>query len=63
MSIVQGTKTFDEWLATDGKDFANDSSAIKYGTYNAYVDRIAKEAGLDFDESKEFIKIIEAKNS
>lgn len=63
MSVAQGTKTFDEWLATDGKDFANDSSAIKYGTYNAYVDRIAKEAGLDFDESKEFIKIIEAKNN
>ena len=63
MSVAQGTKTFDEWLATDGKDFANDSVAMQFGIYDEYVKRIATEAGLSLDEAKEFRRIIDDKNS
>lgn len=63
MSVAQGTKTFDEWLATDGKGFANDSVAMQKGIYGEYIRRKIREAGFTDDEGLAFVDIINEKNN
>lgn len=63
MSVVQGTKTFDEWLNDEGKRFKYSGDDEQNRAYWAYVSSKAKEGGLDEDETYIFRKQVESKNS
>lgn len=63
LTALQSAKTFNEWLATEGRAFKGDSSAIQKGIYKNYVTRKAKEAGLSGTEIAEFFNKISDKSN
>ena len=63
MSVVQGTKTFDEWLKDEGKRFKYSGEKEQNRAYQAYVFSKANDAKLDSNEYAEFYAKIKEKNS
>lgn len=62
-SVLQSTKTFDEWLNDEGKRFKYSGDDEQNRAYWAYVSSKAKKGGLDEDETYIFRKQVESKNS